>query len=72
MSLTRCAAGAGDGRGLRRFRRGSHGGIPVEDAAATIAGEQLAFAELVPHLGADAHATAQALLIIDAGEARAS
>lgn len=72
MGLTRCATDAGDGLGLRRLGRGSHGGIPVENAAATIAGEQLAFAELVPHLGANAHAAAQTLLIIDAGQARAS
>ena len=66
------AAGAGDRLGLRSFGGGGHGGIPVEDAAATVAGEQLALAELVPGLRADAHAAAGALLIFGAGQAGAA
>jgi len=58
--------------GLRLFRGGSHGRVPVEQAAATIAGEQFALAELVPRLGPDAHAAASALLIIYAGQAGAA
>ena len=54
------------------FRGRSHGRVPVEEAAATVAGEQLAFAELIPHLWADAHAAAGALLVIDAGETGAA
>ena len=66
------AAGTGHGLGLGSFGGGSHGGIPVKNAAATVAGEHLALAELVPHLGANAHAAADALLIVDAGHAGAS
>ncbi len=72
MGFAGCSACAGDGLGLRLFGRGSEGGIPVEDAAATVAGEQLAFAELVPHLRANTHAAAEALLIDDESEAGAA
>jgi len=63
------------GRGLRRFggwRRGGHGRVPIEQATATIAGEQLALAELVPHLGPNAHAAAGTLLVVNAGQAGAA
>ena len=56
---------------MGRLGCGGHGGVPVEEAAATVAGEQFAFAELVPGLGADAHAAGGALLIFSAGEAGA-
>ena len=54
---------AGSGRGV--FGAGPLQ-VPVEQPSATVAGEQLAFAELVPHLGAYAHAAANALLVVDA------
>ena len=41
-------------------------------AGATVAGEQFALAELVPHLGTDTHAAAGALLIVNPGEAGAA
>ena len=68
------AAGTGDWLGLRRFGRGRHGWIPVKEPAATVAGEQLALAKLVPDLRAYAHAAAGALLIIGArdGQCHAS
>jgi hypothetical protein len=67
-------AGSGGGGvlGLGGFWSGGHGRVPVEEAAATVAGEQLAFAKLVPHLGADAHAAAGTLLIFREGEAGAT
>ena len=70
--LAGSAAGAGNGFGLRRFGGGSHGRVPVKDSAATVAGEQLALAELVPDLRANAHAAAGALLIVGAGQAGAA
>ena len=51
---------------------GRHRRVPVEQAVATVAGEQLAFTKLVPHLGPDAHAAAGALQIINAGETSAA
>ena len=57
---------------LGRSGRGRHRRIPVEEPAATVAGQQLPFAELVPGLGADTHAAAGALLIVDAGDAGAA
>ena len=51
-----------------------HGWIPVEEAAATVTGEEFALSELVPHLRSHTHAAAGALLVIDtcnAGAARA-
>lgn len=72
MRLAGCAPGARDGFRLRGLGGGSHGRIPVEDATATVAGEHLALAELVPHLGPNAHAAACALLIINACDARSA
>src|SRR5689334_4116641 len=66
------AAGAGNWFGLRRFRRWSHDGIPIEQAAAAIAGEKLTFAELIPGLGTQAHPAAGALLVFRTGQARAA
>ncbi len=63
------AAGSGNGFGLRRLGGRLHRRIPVEQAAATVAGEQLAVAKLVPGLRAHAHAAAGALLIFGAGDA---
>lgn len=63
------AASAGDWLGLGGFGRGGHGRVPIDNAAATVAGEQLALAKLVPDLRPDAHSAAHALLIVDAGEA---
>jgi len=71
MGLADSAANAGNRLGLRSFRGRGHGWIPVKNAAATVAGKQHAFAQLVPHLGPDAHAAADTLLIVDAGEAGA-
>lgn len=65
-------ARGGNVLGLRGFGGGGHGRVPVEQAAATIAGQQFAFAELVPHLGSDAHAATCALLVFRAGEAGAA
>jgi len=62
-------------RGLGSFGRGgewSEGRVPVEQAAATVAGEQLAFAELVPDLRAHAHAASDALLVFNASQAGAA
>ncbi len=72
MGLAGCAACTGDWLGLGGFGRGGHGRVPVNDSTATVAGEQLAFANLIPNLGADTHAAASALLIIDAREASAA
>ena len=72
MGFAGGAAGAGDWLRLGSFGRRRHGGVPVNNAAATVAGEQLALAELIPHLGPDAHAAAHALLIVNAGEAGAA
>ena len=55
--------------GLGSLGGGSHGRVPIEQAAATVAGEELTFAELVPHLRADAHSAAGTLLIFGKGEA---
>ena len=61
------------GLGVRLLRwSGGHRRVPVEQAVATVAGEQLAFAKLVPHLGPDAHAATGALLIFNAGETSAA
>ena len=60
-------AGSGDGCGLRSFGGRSHCWIPVKNAAATVACEHLALTELVPQLGANTHAAADALLIAHAG-----
>jgi hypothetical protein len=59
---------------LRLRSRGNrrHGRVPVKQAAATVAGEQLALAKLIPHLRTHTHAAAGALLIIDAGDAGAA
>jgi len=57
---------------LRGFSDGNHGRVPVEEAGATVAGEQFAFAKLVPGLGTDAYATAGALLIFSAGNTGAA
>ena len=45
-----------------------HCRVPVEKAAATVAGEQLALAKLVPHLRAHTHAASGALLVLGAGD----
>jgi len=66
------AAGAGNGLRLGRFGSGRHGRVPVEQPAATVAGEQFALAQLVPGLGTHAHAAAGALLVFDAGQAGAA
>src|SRR5580658_5542794 len=67
-------AGACSGSVLRLGGLGGwgHGRVPVKEAAATVAGEQLAFAELIPHLWSNAHAAAGALLVVDAGETGAA
>lgn len=57
---------------LGGFRGRGHCRVPVEEAAATVAAEQLAFAKLIPHLGSNAHAAPGALLIVDAGQAGAA
>ena len=57
---------------MRGLGGGGKGGVPVEEAGATVAGKQFALAELVPGLGPDAHAATGALLIINAGNASAS
>jgi hypothetical protein len=57
---------------LRIFGRGSHRRVPVKDSIATVAGEQLALAQLIPHLGTDAHAAAHTLLIVYAGQTGAA
>ena len=72
MGLCDARACGGGVLGFRSFGSGRHGRVPVEQAAATVAGEKFALAELVPHLGADAHAAAGALLVIDAGDAGAA
>jgi len=80
------AASPGNRFRLRRFRSWSHTGapgerpllagvdgrIPVEQPAATVTGQQLALAELVPGLRANAHAAAGALLIFGAGDGGAA
>ena len=48
------------------------GGVEVEEAAATVADEELAFSKLIPHLRADSHLAAAALLALGFGEASAS
>ena len=58
--------------GLGRFGGRSHRRIPIEQAAATIARQQFAFAKLVPHLGSDTHAAAGALLVFRARQAGAA
>lgn len=60
------------GFGIFRRRSGRHGRVPVEEAGATVAGEQLALAELVPHLGTNTHTAAGALLIVNAGQSGAA
>jgi hypothetical protein len=70
--LTGFATGAHTAcRGRSLWSRG-HGRVPVEEAGATVAGEQFAFAKLVPGLGTDAYATAGALLIFSAGNTGAA
>ncbi len=59
-----------DGGLLCRIRR--HRRVPVEQAVATVAGEQLAFTKLVPRLWPDSHAAAGALHIFNAGKASAA
>jgi hypothetical protein len=49
-----------------------HGRVPVEESGATVAGEQFAFAKLVPGLGTDSYAAAGALLIFSAGNTGAA
>lgn len=68
MGLAWSAACAGDGFGLRSFGSGSHGRVPVKDAAATVADEEFALAKLIPYLRTDSHAAAHALLIVSAGK----
>jgi hypothetical protein len=58
--------------GLRSFWDWGHGWVPVEEATATVAGEQLALAKLIPRLRPDAHAAAGALLVVDAGDSGAA
>ena len=70
--FARSAAGAGNQFRLRRFGSCGNRRIPVEQAAATVAAEQLALAKLVPDLRAHAHAAAGALLILGAGDAGAA
>jgi hypothetical protein len=43
------------------------GGIPVKQAIATVTGEKLAFAKLVPDLWANAHTATAALLTVGLG-----
>jgi len=62
--FARGAAGAGDCLRLRRFGCGDNRGVPIEQPAAAIAGEQLALAELIPGLRTDAHTAAGTLLIL--------
>lgn len=49
-----------------------HGGVVIEEAAAGVAGEELAGADLVPGLGSDAHAAGGALLVFGAGHGGAA
>lgn len=73
--MTRLADGAsaaGCGFSLRRLGRWGHGRVPVEQASATVAREQLPRAKLVPRLRAHAHAASGALLIVDAGQSGAA
>jgi hypothetical protein len=72
MGLADDAAGTGDCFRLGRFGGRGHGWIPIEQAAAAIAGEQFAFAKLIPGLRTNTHAAAGALLVVDAGEAGAA
>src|ERR1700735_1818879 len=58
--------------GLGRFRRRSHIGIPIKQPAATVAGQQLALAKLVPHLRTNPHPAAVALLILSTRQAGAT
>ena len=57
---------------LRGIGDGGKGRIPVKKSGATVAGEQFAFAELIPCLGTDAHAAAGALLVFNEGNAGAA
>lgn len=70
--LARSAAGTCGKLGLRFFGCRRDHGVPIKQAAATIAGKELAFAELIPDLGANPHAAAKALLVIGAGNAGAA
>ena len=72
VGLAGGAAGAGRKFGLRGLGGGGHGRVPVEDAAATVAGEKFALTELIPHLGTNAHATTRALLIVDTRQSGAA
>jgi len=61
--------------GVVRHHNWRHRRVPVDVAGATIADEQFALAELVPHLRTDSHAAADALLVVNAryaGAARAA
>ncbi len=62
------AAGAGDWLGLGGLGCGGHGRVPVDNAAATVAGKKLALTELIPYLGPDTHTASHALLIVDTRE----
>lgn len=69
------AGGASSARrkfGLRGLGGGGHGRVPVEDAAATVAGEKFALAELIPHLGTNTHSATCALLIVDTRQSGAA
>ena len=72
MGFADGAANARDRLGLWGFGGGGHGWIPVKNAPTTVAAEHFAFAQLVPHLRANAHAAAGALLVVDAGNAGAA
>src|ERR1700735_1138754 len=70
--FARGAAGAGKHFGLRRFGCGLQSRVPIEQAVATVAAEQLALAELVPGLRAHAHAAGGALLVYGKGDGGAA
>jgi hypothetical protein len=70
--FTRSAAGAGNCFGLGCFGNGLHCRVPIDKAAAAVAGEQLALTKLVPGLRANAHAASGALLILGAGDSGAA
>jgi hypothetical protein len=65
-------AGSGGVGGGFGFGGLGHGGVVIEEAAAGVAGEELAVADLVPSLGADAHAAGAALLVFRAGHGGAA
>src|SRR5579859_4856929 len=57
---------------VRRLRSGSDRRIPIEEAGTAVAGEQFAFAQLVPGLGTNTHPTACTLLVVSPGDAGAA